>query len=165
MPISKTKQIEGSETHHYVSQRKQRGQKEVKMQPPLTPMIDVTFQLLLYFLLTSTFQPDEGQIPGTLPQTMGKPLPTPPLQPIKVVLRPAGVSREKVEYTIDRLPPITRREELYGILMGRKKAMGGSTDIPVVIRPRGDVRWKYVIEVFNAAVHAKFKKIGFAASG
>jgi biopolymer transport protein ExbD len=35
----------------------------------------------------------------------------------------------------------------------------------VVIRPRGDVRWKYVIDVFNAAVHAKFKKIGFAASG
>ena len=41
-----------------------------KMQPPLTPMIDVTFLLLLFFLLATTFRQAEGQIAGALPQRM-----------------------------------------------------------------------------------------------
>ena len=34
----------------------------------MTPMIDVTFQLLLFFLLTCEFRESEGMIPGTLPK-------------------------------------------------------------------------------------------------
>jgi biopolymer transport protein ExbD len=50
------KQIAGDATVHHVSQRTKRGRLKPKMAPPLTPMIDVTFLLLLYFLLTINFR-------------------------------------------------------------------------------------------------------------
>ena len=50
------KKILGDETTHYESARKKRARPKAKMQPPLTPMIDVTFQLLLFFLLSFTFR-------------------------------------------------------------------------------------------------------------
>ena len=165
MGVSRKKQIEGSETRHYVSQRKLRGRKKAKLQPPLTPMIDVTFQLLLYFLLTCTFRPDEGQIPGSLPSEVGVTTQqTAPLKPIRVVLQPRGQNRQSVQYEVDNLPPIDHPSELYRVLMGRQEAIG-SNEVPVVIHARGDVRWKFVVEVFNAAVRAKFKNIGFAPTG
>ena len=40
--------------------------KRKSFQPPLTPMIDVTFLLLVFFILTSTFRQMEGQLPGAI---------------------------------------------------------------------------------------------------
>lgn len=40
--------------------------KRKSFQPPLTPMIDVTFLLLLFFILTFTFRQMEGQLPGAI---------------------------------------------------------------------------------------------------
>ncbi len=165
MALSRQKQIADGETPHYVSQRKQRGRAEAKLQPPLTPMIDVTFQLLLYFLLTINYRPSEGQIPGSLPLEVGVAVKIKiPLKPIRIVLQPRGPNRESVQYEVDNLPPTDNANELYLSLMGRQKAIG-SDEAPVVIRARGDVRWKFVVEVFNAAVRAKFKNIGFATAG
>lgn len=52
---------------HYESQRKRRRPPKPKVQPPLTPMIDCVFQLLLFFLISSSFR-DEGIIPGAIPE-------------------------------------------------------------------------------------------------
>jgi biopolymer transport protein ExbD len=151
---------ESEDTHHYVSERKQRGRQETKMQPPLTPMIDVTFQLLLYFLLTSTFQPDEGQIPGSLPAKGGAASPRPP---IRIVLRPRGVNHEYVTYEVDNLPAIDKQEELFRMLKARQNSGSVTDETPVQIRPWTSVRWKYVVAAFNAAVRARYKNIGFAS--
>ena len=164
MPISKQKTIEGSDTQHYVSERKKRGQEEPKLQPPLTPMIDVTFQLLLYFLLTSKFREDEGVIPGSLPQKTGISETTAvPLRPVQIILQARGAVLDEVQYEVDNLAPTSNPEELFQVLLGKRGT--GSEDAPVVIRPDTRVRWKYVVEVFNAAVRAKFKNIGFASAG
>jgi len=90
-------------THTYLPERKKRKREDVKLQPPLTPMIDVTFQLLLYFLLTYSVRKDEGQIPGTLPSTTGQSAQK-PLQhkTIKIKMAATGVFRDQVQYTIDR---------------------------------------------------------------
>ncbi|MCK5113701.1 MAG: biopolymer transporter ExbD [Phycisphaerae bacterium] len=149
--------------HLYVSERKKRKPEEVKLQPPLTPMIDVTFQLLLYFLLTSTFRKDEGQIPGTLPATTGQAMEK-PLQhkTIKVKIAAMGVFRDQVQYTIGS-KSLDDPKELLLLLQRRCKSQGADT--PVVIDPGPRARWKYVVNAYNQAVHAKFKNIGFAPSG
>ena len=61
------------------------------IQPPLTPMIDVTFQLLLYFLLTTEFREDEGQIPGSIcgPGISSQPILRSPT--VSITLRSTGV--------------------------------------------------------------------------
>ena len=66
--------------------------KAAALQPPLTPMIDVTFQLLLFFLLTCEFRPTEGVIPGSLPENgplVGPKVAPVRLDPITIRLLPA----------------------------------------------------------------------------
>ena len=156
-----TKHTADGKTAHYVSARKKRGRPKPKIQPPLTPMIDVTFQLLLFFLLTFTFREAEGQIPGRLPVgdvTQGQDV---KVDPIFVVIRPAG---DQAIYEMSGVNVgIHGPEELYRTLMGRQKALS-SKEVPVVIKPRGDVAWQHVVEAFNQAIRAKFTNIGFAPS-
>ena len=40
---------------------------------PITPMLDMSFQLLFYFVVTFKVMPTEGQIPLTLPREEGGP--------------------------------------------------------------------------------------------
>ena len=149
--------------HLYVPERKKRKPEEPKLQPPLTPMIDVTFLLLLYFLLTSTFRKDEGQIPGTLPATTGQAAEKPLLhKTIKIKIAEMGVFRDQVQYTIGS-KSLNDPGQLYALLQRRWESQGEQT--PVVIDPSPRVRWKFVVDAYNQAVHAKFKNIGFVPSG
>ena len=42
-----------------------------KMQPPMTPMIDCTFNLLIFFILSPSFDMTEGFLTTNLPTTSG----------------------------------------------------------------------------------------------
>jgi biopolymer transport protein ExbD len=134
------------------------------MQPPLTPMIDVTFQLLLFFLLTCEFRESEGSIPGTLPAigriAVSRQPPPPQPDPIRIQVRPSA-NREAAVYQVSGvLGTIAGPAELYGHLRRLQGRLGGA-DVPVVIAPKRDVPWEFVVEAFNQAVRARFRKIGF----
>ncbi|MDP6546090.1 MAG: biopolymer transporter ExbD [Phycisphaerae bacterium] len=156
-----TRKIEGDETVHYVSPRAKRGRAKAKIAVPMTPMIDVTFQLLIYFILTTTFRQIEGQIPGTLPKagTSGQATIERLQTPIKITLHPTGENNQGVLYEVSgEHAKIEHAESLYEILKGRKAAGGES---PVIINARADVRWRYVVEVFNQVVANEFANIAF----
>jgi len=156
-----TKTIPGDETIHHISPRKKREAPKPKMQPPMTPMIDVTFQLLLFFLLTMTFREAEGIIPGTLPGGPVSGVDVVDLEKIEISLRPAG---EGCLYEIKGLNVgINSPAELYARLKARQAAIG-SAEAPVVIKPAPDIGWEFVVEAFNQAMRAEFKNIGFATS-
>jgi len=161
-----TKKVAGDDSVHYVPPRKKRKQGSSKMQPPLTPMIDVTFQLLLFFLLTFTFRQAEGQIPGSLPQQgqSGRDQQTDLEMPIRISLRPIGTKNESCQYEIEGYQHVIRTpKELGEVLLARAASTEGGTEVPVIIKVRGDVQWRYVVETFNQAVRAKFQNVGFAA--
>ncbi len=126
----------------------------------LTPMIDVTFQLLLYFLLTTTFIAPEKQLMGTVPSPSGRPS---ILLPIHVVVEPVGASNESAQYQIDDGAPTQDVGEVYAALAGRVQH-SGDTEIPVVIHANRDVRWAFVIEVFNAASSSGFTEVVFESA-
>jgi len=126
------------------------------MQPPLTPMIDVTFQLLLFFLLACEFRESEGRIPGTLPSVPRGGW----LEPITVTLCRSGVDASAY-YRLNGLrEPVTSPQRLYERLRERQAALG-TRDVPVVIHPNANVPWQFVVEAFNQAVRAEFTRIGF----
>ena len=155
----------GPRDPHFVSPRKKRRGPRPRMQPPLTPMIDVTFQLLLFFLLTFTFREAEGLIPGTLPKgDVGATTLTD--QPsIHIRVRPApGDPLGAVFEVKGESRQFRQAGELHAVLEARKLTEG-SERTPVVIEPRGDVLWEHVVNAFNQAVRAKYVKIGFASSG
>ena len=144
--------------------KKQGGVKSGGMQPPMTPMIDVTFQLLLFFLLTCEFRESEGNIPGTLPAkgTLANPTPdTPPPEPVQIRIRPSA-NRAAASYEMTGVNVVINSpSELFSHLKSRQEQLQ-SDEVPIVILPSPDVPWEFVVEAFNQAVRARFRKIGFA---
>ena len=165
------KNITGDETVHYVSARKQREDKKkhasTSIQPPMTPMIDIVFQLLLFFLLACQFRMDEGQIAANLPDISGKPPKIVSVDPINITLQATGDDNLGVLIQIKNtnVDPMETAEELYLYLMAVKQGSGKEAeDVPVTIKPFGNVRWGHVANAFNQAVRADYKKVGFEPS-
>jgi biopolymer transport protein ExbD len=154
------KNIAGDESVHHVSQRQKRGRGPTKMQPPLTPMIDVTFQLLLFFILTMQFRQAEGQIPADLPQEGQGTAETVTLEPVDIYVR-AGLSDAMPSIEIGGVQVMIRDwEELHTQLVGLVQQSYETA----VINPDADVSWNHVVNAYNQAVRAKFKSVNFAAA-
>jgi biopolymer transport protein ExbD len=58
--------------------RKRKTAEAVEPDLPITPMLDMSFQLLFYFVVTFKVVPTEAQIPLALPKEDGGPAPTLP---------------------------------------------------------------------------------------
>ncbi|MFP4106474.1 MAG: ExbD/TolR family protein [Phycisphaerae bacterium] len=161
MATTTKKKIEGDESVHYEPQRKKRKKRTSMIQPPLTPMIDVTFQLLIFFIITTDFRPEEGLIPGSLPEKGSGASVAVDLMDIRVVVRPSGAG---AQYLIERSgESFDTPGQLADFFAARHKALGAEADKQaIVIEIRSDVKWRYVTEAFNAAVKARFRNIGFA---
>ena len=115
---------------------------------PLTAMIDVTFLLLIYFLLTTTFRQAEGQLPGTLP---GRGID--PIDVIRLQVRAVGADCESAVYTVGGADePLRSPRELLDSIRARRERMG--RDVIVVIQAGRAVRWRYVVEACNQATRA-----------
>ena len=172
-----TKKIAGEDAVHYVSLRKRRERGKVKMQPPMTPMIDVTFQLLLFFLLATNFR-TEGNIPGSIPPKGMEARQQVDVQPINVVIRQVGWGRDsRPEYAIEtsvtrveiqaspNLPLPEYRRQLAQALFEELQRRREQTDA-AIIKPQvgeaGYVRWGYVVEAYSQTLRAAYKNVGFA---
>ena len=154
------------ETGRYVSARKQRAKSDpaAKMQPPLTPMIDVVFQLLLFFLLATTFVKMEGKIQAKLPRIKGTA--TIKVMPIKVRLTAVGTEGDGVQIAIEGSDEsIPDFEKFHAILANERQRYGATSGkVPVIIRPESDVAWQHALNAFNQAVRAKFEDVAFGRS-
>ena len=132
-----------------------------KLRAAMTPMIDVTFLLLLFFLLTFTFRQAEGQLPGVLPGDTVVPPPNPrPIRPdeLQVSVLPMGEHRSGVLYEVEGVPHAIRTPEELGRTLQAFAHVGGR-DRPVRIGVRGDVHWRWAVEAYNQAIRAKFTAI------
>jgi biopolymer transport protein ExbD len=133
------------------------------MQLPLTPLIDVMFQLLLFFVLTNSLSQMEGRMDGSVMQgptgaaVAGRDI----LKPLILSVRTAA---DGAAYRIgESADAIGDPQELYLKLVGYREALG-SDDIPVVIQARWDVPWRDVVQAFNQALRAKFRNVGIRPS-
>ncbi len=163
MAISTDEKVEGGErVHHAVGRRGGIGKRgSAKPQPPMTPMIDVTFQLLLFFIMTFEFRQSEGMIPGTLPGgTIVSPGVLPTVDPIRIRLIPSA-DGQSASYEMSGIATAVTSPGQLGEMLQSRQEQIGSREVPIVIFPSDDVPWKYVVEAFNQAKKARFEKIGF----
>lgn len=139
---------------------------KVKIQPPMTPMIDVIFQLLIFFMLMPT-QTSEGYLTTNLPRNEG-PNPKPQIidrDRIKIELVEEGAENQSVTIVLnDTLVLGSSFDDLEAALKGYR-AQGLPPDYPVLIAPGMAVRHKWVVRAFDAAVLSRFTNIQFAVPG
>ena len=140
-----------------------RTREKVKIQPPMTPMIDIIFQLLIFFLLTPTFQSHEGYLTTNLPRDQG-PNPTRQenMERIKIELLDEGNEGEGVSIILGDTQNLGDNFEGLFAALKDKRDKGLQASHPILIAPTMAVRHKFVVRAFDAAVTARFTNIHFA---
>lgn len=130
----------------------------------LTPMIDVVFLLLVFFLWTSSFEEPEFDLPSALaepplgladsPQT-----PSPPEAFDEIVIRVSGTPTT-LQWTLNG----EAIADLQGLLTQLQSIVELGVQPPVVIDPDVTVEVGDVVDVYDTARRAGLQRVLFAAS-
>jgi biopolymer transport protein ExbD len=130
----------------------------------MTPMIDVVFLLLVFFLWTSSFQAIEYMLPSQLSAQWGsespeltEPLPEQDFENIVIRIlwdgRAAGWTVNDAAF-----------ESLGAVEQHLRSIARVNLDAPIVIHPDPPVPLGFVIEAFDAARRTGFAKVSFAVN-
>ncbi|XAL98653.1 biopolymer transporter ExbD [Phycisphaeraceae bacterium D3-23] len=153
--------VENIQLVHHTSQRKKRRINDDEMELQLTSMIDVIFQLLIYFVITANFTIDEGTLKASMPGQSAPADTDNPDPPIFIDLK-TGDDGLTYTLTVDNKQVPGGASELYGYLQSQVDTNKFNIDDDYQIRPQGNVRWQHVVNVFNACTRAELEKVGFA---
>jgi len=127
----------------------------------LTAMIDVVFQLLIFFVVTAGFSQGEGVIQARLPGGGGATVIGPPPPATRLTVRVRSVGAYAYRLGIDPAGRTPASFHELATVLERLKGVYGP-DTPVIIQPDGPVRWQHVVNAFNAAVKARYEHVTFA---
>ncbi len=139
-------------------------QRESQMDSTMTPMIDVVFLLLVFFVWTASFQIIEYMLPSSLSSQLGanstdasEPLPEEDFE--KVIVRitwDAGTPR----FTLNEV----ELNSLTQVMDRLTSVFQVKNDAPVIIHPDSEVPLDPVIKIFDAAKNVGFEKVSFAVN-
>jgi biopolymer transport protein ExbD len=155
------------QTVHFEAPRKKRARSDSVMNVNLTPAIDITFNLLIFFVVATTFKAAEGVLSSEAPAQQGVLEATPlPVSPIKVRVRQTGEASHDYELKIDNYA--FRPDsfiQLTEVLQELQQQPGFDVDTPVIIFAHQDARWDLVVRCYNAILRVRepFKNVSFAA--
>lgn len=139
-----------------------RRAERAKMQPPMTPMIDCTFNLLIFFLLMPAFSLGEGFLTTNLPRSGTGPVPPGPRpEMIKIELFDEAGGRD-VSIVLGGTQALGSNFQSLRAALQDMRARGVAAGTPVLISPTMATRHKWVVNAFDAAVAARFADIRFA---
>jgi len=167
-----------------MARRKRPKFEEVK--PDMAPMIDVTFLLLIFFIVTLKFKVLEGRLDAALPKDMGSmTTETEPIEKVDIVIlvnkdgrltpdpatrtnsQPEGrlkryVGRE-VEYIVGT-NSFPNAKELSTFLDRFAKTEEMKEDTPITLDVRKGSVYGDVVVVLDVVIEKGFQKISFAGS-
>jgi biopolymer transport protein ExbD len=136
----------------------------------ITSMLDITFLLLIFFVLTASFAVDEGVLATELPRG-SQPIvrKTVELPPESLRIEISGSGSAMVVRLISDFQTTTARtqDEVYRLLhtwrFDAKKNPNGwmSPDTSIVLAPGSKTSWDDVVGVFNAAIRAGIVDVSF----
>lgn len=121
----------------------------------LTPLLDVVFLLLIFFMVSTTFK-DEARLRVQLPQAVGEDVPA--QEPERILIQ---IDRSGAFYVDDRAVTDQSRETLIRALNG---ALGNRQSLPVLIQADAQTPHQAVMTAMDAAAELGLIKIGFSAT-
>jgi len=130
----------------------------------MTPMIDVIFLLLVFFVATASFRAVEEVLPGhfTLPGSVSSPVPLDPeivdLDEIVIDVQWRG-GRPQWEIAGRQY---TSLADLHAVLTLTREV---KSDLPVILDVEAPVPMEHVIDVYDLCRAVGLERIQFAASG
>ena len=130
----------------------------------LTSMIDVVFQLLIYFIVGTTFAMGEQSYRMDLPEREGSAEVDPlELDEEPIIVQVLGGGRIRIAGPWNSPVHVAG---LTAFLESQRSDRGGiiELDAPIRIKPRSQVSWQDAVEAFNAAVAAGYQTVGFDES-
>ena len=137
--------------------------RESRMQPPMTPMIDCVFQLLIFFMLTPNFQAGEAFLTTNLPQTGARAAAADEIRDfLRIRLEEAGPRGEGVAITLAESQALGANFDALAAALADLRGRGLAADYPVLIQPSSGTRHQWVVRAFDGAVAARFTNIRFA---
>jgi biopolymer transport protein ExbD len=130
----------------------------------VTPMVDVVFQLLVFFVLASGGRIAERTLStalsaGTVASTV--PLPTPAERPVEIWLHlQRDALHQKTTLRVNNGPI----GDLALLPQTLQAATGADSTRSVILEVQGKVPWGDVIQAYDTCRAAKFRAINFAAA-
>lgn len=175
-----------------MTRRMKKEFEEVK--PDMTPMIDVTFLLLIFFIVTLKFKTLEGRLDSNLPKDMGTDTSqTPPVEKVDIVIRVGSPGTKRPDpATKTKSKPQGRLEHFRGRIL--KVSVGTSVfqvrndvhdpdglladlgklrralnpfdkeETPVTLDAREGIIYEDVIGILDLVIDQGFQKVSFSGS-
>lgn len=127
----------------------------------MTPMIDVVFQLLVFFICTVNFQVIEELLPTSLASTGSTNTDAVPDEPeLEHVIVKAEVRDDRIEWAVNDRPCRSLRD-VQDVL---HVVVGIDPSLPVILDVAPDVPLGNMIDVYDLCRIVGFERIQFAAS-
>ncbi len=128
----------------------------------IAPMIDMTFLLLIFFLVTTTFERAEGILASKLPTNAGRHTASLPLVPIVVRVQQAENDGHAFTLSLDGFDAKpTTFAALTAVLLNIQAQPGFDDETPVVIVADQDLQWDHVVACWNATLNANCQRVAF----
>ena len=124
----------------------------------MAPMIDIVFLLLVFFMCTSSFNENEGQLPAQMPQTslQGRKL-IEDFDPVRITLRSIASG---VEVQCDG-----QLCSSFDVLYAKLQARRTIADVPVIIEGQKGVPFGSMVAAMDTCYRADFRRVAFSARG
>ena len=133
----------------------------VKAEVDMTPMIDCVFLLLVFFMVSTTFNKQEADIsfalPGTAEQSDSVEIPD---EQIIQITAAGNVFLNDLEYDKPTDPDMP--ELVKTLILFRQTAEANKVPAMITIAPEDDVKQQRVVDVLNACTAAKISNVTFA---
>jgi biopolymer transport protein ExbD len=121
----------------------------------LTPLIDVVFLLLIFFMVSTTFK-DEARLRVQLPQAQGEERPAEEPEQIRILIDPSGTY-----YVDDRL--VVDRQQIT-LVRALNAALGARKGLPLLIQADANATHQSVMTALDAAAEVGLVRVAFAAT-
>ena len=138
-----------------------RGHKQGTLDVAMTPMIDVVFMLLIFFVWTASFQVTELVLPSSLiteNQGQGNAEVDPELEDLERVVVRVGWNGSSPNWVVNDVPV-----DSFNAVRARLQAVAAiKATLPVLVDPFPTVPLGHVIDVYDVARQAGFENVQFA---
>lgn len=131
----------------------------------VVPLVDVTFLLMIFFVIAGTFDTWEGVLSSRMPAVGGSKQGAAvalPISPITVRLSRGGADPNRVVIRIEDFDSSPASFVQLSDELARIRALPGfDAETMVILQADDDVSWQHVVNGWNAAVRAGFKSLAY----